>query len=286
MRRSSGHWKRWRPSNPPLESDMNLLDSLERRLGRWAIPGVTLYLVFFQSLCFVFIMVRPTFADHLGLIPSRVLHGEPWRVITFLLEPGSRSPLWVLFKLYFFYFMGTALEANWGAFRYNLYLLIGWLATILLSFLQPDVAATNAFIGVSVFLAFAYLWPDFQIRLFFILPIRVKWLALVSWIGIGLTFLIGPTPMMRILAFVPVLNFLLFFGRSLLKRAGVKEPRRSAASSKKDDGDPAFHTCAICGVTDKSNRKMEFRYCPDCAGTPCYCIDHINAHEHRAAGDG
>jgi hypothetical protein len=264
---------------------MNLLDPLERRFGRWAIPGVTLYLVFFQSLCFVFIMARPTYGEHLVLISSRVLHGEPWRVVTFLLEPGSRKPLWVIFKLWFFYFVGTALESHWGAFRYNIYLLIGWLATIAASFLLPDGIATNAFIGLSVFLAFAYLWPDFEIRLFFILPVRVKWLALIAWIGVGLTFLIG-TPMMRIMAVVPVLNFLLFFGSSLAHRAGYKEPRLSAKSVREGKGEPAFHTCVICGVTDTSNRKMEFRYCPDCAGTPCYCIDHINAHEHRLAADG
>ena len=150
------------------------------------------------------------------------------------------------------------------------------------SFISIGGTGTNVFIGLSVFLAFAYLFPEFQILLFFILPVRVKWLGLITWIGLGVVFLGARTWMTRILVLVPVANFLLFFGPELLRhvRSGA---RRSGRNVKRaiDRGQP-FHTCALCGVTDKSNPKMEFRYCPDCAGTPCYCIEHIGKHEHRA----
>ena len=98
-------------------------------------------------------------------------------MLTFVGEPPTTNLLFAFFFWYLFYLMGTVLESTWGAFRYNVYLLVGWAATVAVAFLQPNAPASISFLQASVFLAFAYLYPDFQILLFFILPVKVKWLA-------------------------------------------------------------------------------------------------------------
>src|SRR4029077_2272748 len=122
-------------------------------------------------------------------VPEAVGWGEWWRLVSFLFTPPSGNPLLAIFALYFLWFMGGALEAQWGAFRYNVYVLIGYAMTVAAAFAFPYGAATNGYITGSIFLAFAYLFPDFQILLFFILPVKVKWLALITWLFFAYQFI-------------------------------------------------------------------------------------------------
>ena len=145
------------------------------------------------------------------LIPNLVLEGQVWRFISFLAVPPQTNPIFALFFWYMFYMMGNALENQWGTFRYNLYFLIGYLATIAVSFLIPNQPSSNAFLQGSVFLAFAFLYPDFQILIFFILPVRIKWLALIAWIGYLYSLVAGDW-LTRLLVLASISNFLLFFG--------------------------------------------------------------------------
>jgi len=140
---------------------MGWIDKLERKLRRLAIPNVTVYLILGQVLFFIFVLSGRFILDRVVLIPVRVLAGEWWRLITFLFIPPLTNPIFAFFAWYLFYLMGSALEGRWGAFRYNLFLLIGYIVTVAVTFLFPYSAATNIFIGGSVFLAFAYLYPDF-----------------------------------------------------------------------------------------------------------------------------
>ena len=117
---------------------------------------------------------------NIALVPTKVLHGEVWRLVTFLCEPPTNNLVFAFFFWYLFFLMGTALESTWGVFRYNVYLLVGWAATVAVSFIQPEAPASAGFLQGSVFLAFAYLYPNFQLLLFFILPVKVKWLAHVD----------------------------------------------------------------------------------------------------------
>lgn len=267
---------------------MKWLDALERRFRHLAIENITLYLVFFQAFCFLAAMARPDFFGKIVLVPGQVAQGEWWRLFTFLVTPPATNPLFAFFALWFFYFMGTSLESHWGAFRYNLYLLVNYLAAIIGALLcmklDPTGIATNLYIDGSLLIAFAYLWPDYPIRLYFLIPVRIKWFALATWIGYLVTLGIGHT-LDRILVVACILNFLLFFGKDIVFRTrsghmffrGIAKKQAEAAEAAK----PAFHTCAACGITDRTNPRMEFRYCPDCAGSPGYCIDHIFAHEHK-----
>ncbi len=257
---------------------MSWINKMERSLGRYAIPNMTLYLIVGQVLFFIFEISGRFILARVVLVPNLVLAGEWWRLLTFLFIPPLTNPIFAFFAWYMFYLMGSALEGHWGAFRYNLFLLVGYLVTVAVSFLFPYSAATNVFIGGSVFLAFAFLYPDFQIYIFFILPVKIKWLAVLTWIGYAYQILIGSWST-RLLVFASISNFFLFFGRDILWKIRSGNRQMAAAARGLSGKKEAFHTCAVCGMTDLSNPQMEFRYCPECGGLG-YCSDHISNHEH------
>jgi hypothetical protein len=258
---------------------MTLLDRLENKCSRFAIPNVTLYLIIGQVCFYLGVMSQFIDINAMQLIPSLVFKGQVWRLFSFLFIPPITNPIFAFFGWYFFYLMGTALENQWGVFRYNLYLLIGCLATVLVSFLFPDYPATNGFIGGSVFLAFAFLYPEFQILLFFILPIRIKWLALATWIFYFLVLAFGNWSQ-RFLMLASVCNFLLFFWRDII--AKIKYGRKKMANQVADIAakNEPLHRCLVCGATDKTHPGLEFRYCGDCRPVSCYCINHLTGHQH------
>jgi hypothetical protein len=258
---------------------MNLLDNIEKKYRRYAVHNVTLYLVIGQVLFFVFALSGRFILERVVLVPERVLSGEWWRLFTFLFIPPVISPIFAFFAWYLFYLMGNALEGHWGAFRYNIFLLVGYVITVAVSFIMPLFPATNIFIGGSVFLAFAFLYPDFQLYILFILPIKIKWLALLTWIGYAYEVLFGSWST-RLFVLASISNFLLFFGSDIAWK--MKSGKRvMAVQAKQFSGrKEAFHTCAACGITDLSHPQMEFRYCSECGGLG-YCKDHIANHEHK-----
>lgn len=268
---------------------MRVMRRLENALGHLAIPNVTVYLIGLQVMCMLLVVGKPEFGELLLLDPTKVREGEYWRLLTFLFYPPTVSPIWAFFVYYFFWLMGTALEANWGTFRYNLYLLLAAVMSIAAAFLPmalglPVVGgASSGFVSGSVFLAFAFLYPDFVIRIFFILPVRIKWLALLTWIFYGVTLVFGAW-LSKAMVLASIANFLLFFWSDILERMrhGHKQMHRQikriTKSAPQDTG--AFHRCSVCGITDRSHPQMEFRYCTACGGKG-YCMEHIATHEHR-----
>jgi hypothetical protein len=183
--------------------------------------------------------------------------------------------------LYAYYIMGTSLESRWGTFRYNLYFLCAYLLTILTA-LIPGATVTNLYMMGSVPLAFAWLYPDSVWLLYMVFPVKAKWLALLACVGYLVAFLSGGWDIKAEVA-AGLVNFLLFFHAELWQwmRTSKRKMNSSMARARAQAPHPPLHVCAACGVTDQSDRKMEFRYCPQCAGTPCYCINHINDHKHR-----
>ena len=174
---------------PPVPT-MAMLDRLEKKFGRYAVSNLTLLLIYGQIIVYVLAQFKPELLELIDLVPGLVLQGEVWRLITFIFWPplSSVSLVFVALAWYFFYLMGTALEGHWGDFRYMVFLLVGWFATVAFALLAPlflpgyeQVGYTNAYLGGSVFLAFAYLNPEFVILLFFILPVKIKWLAWLTW---------------------------------------------------------------------------------------------------------
>jgi hypothetical protein len=210
-----------------------------------------------------------------------VLAGEWWRLFTFALLPPSGNLILDFFSWYLFYLMGTALEHYWGTFRYNVFLFIGWAATVAAAFITPEYPAADVFLMGSVFLAFAFLNPDFELYILFVLPVKIKWLALLTWCGYGAVLLFGPDWGVRLSMLASVCSFALFFGKDVyLRMQGAR--RRMAMQAKQFATPPReyFHRCTVCGITDKTHPKMEFRYCSQCAGSLGYCMDHLRNHEH------
>src|SRR5260370_14984329 len=250
---------------------MSLLDYLERKFGRFAVPQVTAGLIACQVVVYLagFVLDRPgrePIASQLVFIPERVLQGEVWRLLTFLVMPPVPSVI-SLFNLvcafffwYLFYLMGTALERTWGSFRYNVYLLLCYVATVGLAFILPDAPATNAYLEGSVFLAFAYLYPDFEMYLFFILPVKIKWLALVTLIRYFLVMIFGSWEA-RLMVLASVCNFLVFFGKDLVQRVRTGRRRMEIRARSYSTAEPAYyHRCTACGIPDRTNPHMDFRY--------------------------
>lgn len=185
-------------------------DRLERYLGVLCIPQLAAFLVGMNAIVWVMSLMRPAFPTMLTLDPGLVMQGQVWRVFTFLLIPPTMAPIWMFFWLYLLYIYATALETEWGDFRFNLFYGIGAMSTILASMLL-GAGLSNVTLNTTIFLAFAMLYPDFELLLFFVLPVKVKWLAWLAWAAIGWNMFIGST-VTRVALFSGLVNYFVFFG--------------------------------------------------------------------------
>jgi hypothetical protein len=223
---------------------------------------------------------RELMFSRLVLLPDRVLAGEWWRLLSFIFLPPFGNPLFDFFAWYLLYMMGTSLERFWGTFRYNLFLWIWWLATIAVALTLRNMPATNYGLQQSVFLAFAFLNPEFTLMLFFVLPVQIRYLAWLRWFFIVVAIATG-TNGERLETLAAIANFLIFFGPELKDRLfrGTRRMQREAARVAQREA-PYTHKCATCGITDREAPNLEFRYCSKCEGQLCYCSDHLRSHEH------
>jgi len=200
---------------------MKWLDRLERKFGHLAIKGLVTYIVIANLIVFMLDgLLNLSIISKLVLVPSLVLKGEIWRLITYIFIPPSSSALWIIFALYFYYLVGSSLEHEWGSFRFNVYYLIGMAATTIAAFIT-NRGATAVYLNLSLFLAFAYLYPNFEILLFFFIPVKIKYLAWLELAFIAYTVIVGPATN-RIAALASVVNFLIFFGRDFIDRLKMK----------------------------------------------------------------
>lgn len=267
---------------------MSLLNRLERLLGRFAIENLSIYLVIGQAFVFLMAMLGRDFTGVVALVPALVLRGEAWRLFTFVFEPPAVHPVFIAFSWYMFYLMGGALEEFWGVFRYNFFLFFGWVLTVVAAFAFPGIAATNIFVAGSVLLAFAYLNPDFELLLFFILPLKIKWIARLQWAGYAFLAIVGNWPL-RLALLASMGNFFLFFSRDIVQR--IRSGRRQMAyraqrfGASADEPTPR-HRCHVCGRTDLTDPRLDFRYCSKCAGEECYCSEHLANHVHTTVAPG
>lgn len=193
---------------------MKWIDRLERRARGFAIPNLMFFLSGAMLLVYILSLFFPALTGLLSLNRAALLRGQVWRLVTFLAIPPSSSPLWILFNLYFYCLLGRGLEQQWGIFRFNLYYLCGTIGAILAALITGY--GTNYYLNLSLFLAFAAFYPDYRITLFFLLPIKVKYLAILDAILIAVSFFLGGWPD-RIAIVLSLANIVLFFGGSGLK---------------------------------------------------------------------
>ena len=282
-----------------LRSFDSWLDRFCAKHRNLAVPNLMLYIVIGNVIVFVLDMFsRYSFSHMLTFVPYYIFHGQIWRLVTFIFVPEGSNLLFVAISLYFYYFIGNALEREWGSARFTVFYGIGVLVNIavglVLSFLYglnyPWPVVSMYYINMSLFFAFAALYPDLQVLLFFIIPVKVKWLAWIdaaffAWSILSSLFHLNWVGV--VLPVVAILNFLLFFSSDAARIFGRVRHRTSrqtinfkkaAKEAKKDKG--YLHKCAVCGITDAEDPNMEFRYCSKCSGYYCYCMDHINNHVH------
>lgn len=196
---------------------------LERRLSWLAVPNLAVILVTLQALGFAFVMMDPIWIARLALIPELVANGEYWRLLTFMALPLSMSPLWVIFALWFLYFVVNAIESEWGAFQTTLYVLISILLMIGFAFTFNYPITQISGFESTLFLAAAALFPEMQIQLFMIIPVKMKWLAWVTIVVVLFHMAMG-TWLDRLYYLAIYGNYLLFFGPAQIN--GLKQAYR------------------------------------------------------------
>ncbi len=236
---------------------------------------------------------------------SAILGGQLWRLVTFVFVPEAQKPLWFMVSLFFYYFLGNTMEQEWGCGKFTLFYLCGALLTFLASivtYFWSGGAVSNMItlsaVHSTLFLAFATLFPDAQIRLYFILPVKAKWLAIFYvfmgvWevVSINRIFLPFLLPLLVPTLLASWINYAIFFWsdlssffRGLMARTRHQTSKQTvnfkAATKKAQEQKGYLHKCAVCGKTDTDYPDMEFRYCSKCNGYYCYCSEHLGNHVH------
>jgi len=241
------------------------------RFGQFfLIPRLSLTLTLGSAFCFIFAMISPQFLPFIMFVPERVLAGEFWRLLSFIFYPFDLHPFFAFFTYYLFFLMGSALEQKWGAAKFNLYMFTGYLGTIAVAFLTPGAVASNYYIYLSVYLAFAALFPEFELYLFFVVPVKIKWLAWMVAVLTAVDFISAGWPV-RLAILVSAANFLAFFGAGFFRstRAQV-QTIQTEIRTVREEAKP-FHQCTICGMTEKSNPGAIFRVSNGLE----YCGEHL-----------
>lgn len=275
---------------------MNWINKLERKFGRYAIHNLTLYLIGGYIIGFGVYMFVPNLLNLLTLEPAYILHGQIWRIISWVLIPPSGNIFTTVIMMLFYYSLGTALERTWGAFRYNVYIFSGILFTVIGAFLLYLIVGVDAvgygvffstyYINMSIFLAFAVSYPDMEVLLYFILPIKMKWMALV-YAALTIYDLVRGNLFTRIAIIASLLNFIVFFLSSRNVKPYMPKEQMRKRKFKQEQERPhmtyaggARHRCAVCGRTELDDPNLEFRFCSKCNGNYEYCQDHLFTHEH------
>jgi membrane associated rhomboid family serine protease len=285
-----------------------LLARLERRLGRYAVAHFTLFIVGGMAVVFVLSMLKPSFITMLQLDLAKVRQGEVWRLFTYLFLPESKSPFWIIIALYWVWMIGTNLENEWGAFKFNIYYLLGMVGTTIAAAITGD-AVGNTWLNMSLFLAFATVFPNYEIFLFFVLRIKVKWLGILAAGLLVFELAMGSWPT-RGAVLAASLNYLLFFSGHLYalarsREAGARMPARSHAGTVASSGSPAKSSgartttqelhhaatsptggqrvCAICGAReDEDDADIRVCSCEKCVaasgGQRMLCLPHARSH--------
>ena len=269
---------------------MEFFRKLERKYQRYAVPNLMYYITILYAVGLVIWLVNPIlYFEYLSLDVGEILQGQVWRIVTFLLFPPafgnwqfSTVFLGVL-ALFVYNNLGQTLENVWGSFRFNVFFLMGVVAQVLAAFVgyfifKENWMLTTGFLNSSVFLAFAICFPDAQFLLFFVLPIKARWLAVAEGAVYLFDFINGGMNTKVELA-VSLLNILVFFAMTRnYKRYAPKEIKRKQEFKREMKiiaPGQARHRCAVCGRTELDGENLEFRYCSKCEGNYEYCQDHL-----------
>lgn len=280
---------------------MNWLNKLERKFGRYSISNLMMWIVGAYVVGYFLYRMNPSMLQMITLSPYHILRGQIWRLVTWILVPTSGNVLSLMIMSLLYYQLGSALERTWGTFRFNVYIFSGMLFTIIGAFLLYGLMvvlgadeislmylgygfSTN-YINMSIFLAFAVIYPDMQVMLMYIIPVKMKWMAIIYGIMILESLITGGWGD-RIAIVMSLLNFIIFFlSTRNVKRYAPHEVKRRQEFKKQmrepvNYANGAKHKCAICGRTELDDPTLEFRFCSKCEGNYEYCQEHLFTHQH------
>ena len=277
---------------------MKLLYKLERKFGRYAIRDLMKYIIALYAIGFVINLINPyIYYLYLSLDVSMILKGQVWRLVTFIIQPPSSSTLFVLLSLYLYYIIGTNLERVWGAFRFNLYFFVGIFGHIVAAFavyiismlltgegyvILPD----TTYLNFSLFFAYGLTYPEAQVYVFFVLPVKMKVMAYIELAVFAISIITaaieGDWTTVVAIAVSMINVFVFFFATRNYRRIDPRDIYRRHQFQKQVRQATAVtkHKCAICGKTEQSDEDAVFRFCSKCDGNYEYCQDHLFTHEH------
>ncbi len=289
----------------------NFLNQMERKFGKYAIKNLTIYIIGLYIIGYVLQLAPASvnITSFLTLNPYLILHGQIWRLITWIIIPPTSFSILIIFTLYLYYFMGTTMERTVGTFRYNVFLFTGFLLMIIAAFVTYGVyyvltggnadaialllqfnstAFSTYYIQQAVFLAFALSYPDVQLLLMFFIPVKVKWLGIVyAVIMVYEAFSRGIQGQLYGFLFSILFQFInlgiFYLQTGKLSHMRPKEVKRRHDFKKNAKIMPkgvTRHKCAVCGRTEATNPELEFRFCSKCNGNYEYCQDHLFTHQH------
>lgn len=288
----------------------NFIRNLERKIGRFAIRNLTMYMiVLYITGYFMQMLAGNVLEAYFSLDIYQITRGQVWRLVSWLFMPPARLGIFTIFMLLLYYMLGTSLERVWGSFRYNLFIFSGIIFTIIGAVIvyimmiakTQNIAGASTYLAVlsstassyystyyintSIFLAYASIFPNEKLYFYFLIPIKIKWLAALELASMLVYFIRGNL-MTRITLIAALLNVALYIVANIeSKRSGGDRPKRKKSDYIKIVNSTAVeyrHKCAICGRTDVTNPELEFRYCSKCSGAREYCSDHLFTHEHMS----
>lgn len=273
----------------------NLLDKMERRFGRYAIRNLTMYLLAGYAIGYLLSFTMPQLLTYFTLEPALILKGQVWRLLSWVIIPPNDNIIFVIFMMLLYYSLGNTLESYWGAFRYNVYIFSGILFTVIGAFIVNGLIGgitgfgslySTYYINMSIFLACASIMPDYQLLLYGIIPVKMKWLAILDVVLLAVDAVQGGL-IIRIVIIASLLNFIIFFfcnrnlrGHSAKQAVRRKKFQKQISRPQNQYAGGAKHRCAVCGRTELDDPTLEFRYCSKCNGNYEYCQDHLFTHEH------
>lgn len=272
---------------------MNFLNKMERKFGRHAIHNLSAYIIALYAAGYVLLMFSPQILGYLTLEPGLILRGQVWRLVTWVIVPPSSLDIFTIIMLFFYYSIGTTLEHTWGAFRYNVYIFTGIIATALGAFLLYFILGGNIlfgsalfstyYINMSIFLAFAAMYPEMRVMLYFLIPIKMKWMGMVYGVFILYSF-VKSSWVGKVAIIASLFNFIVFFlmtrNYKRVSPGEINRKRKYKQATSTPKG-VTKHKCAVCGRTELDGDNLEFRFCSKCDGNYEYCQDHLFNHVHK-----
>ena len=278
---------------------MGFIDSTEKKLGRFAIPGLTMKLAVMQILFFLFYMLNLEFPNNNTRDFRRIIElvnnfniGNSTLISDFIyilasppLLPGPPDDfltyIFMFFAMHLFILFGRSLEELWGDYKFNLYVatavILGLISSQVFKLVFPEYSGVHltlftSVVYMSVFFSFATYFPEFKLLLFFILPTPVRFLAYLA-AGLMILSMFSMSNFERFFWGMGTFGAYFLFHYHLAVNRQVQKARKANFDKKVGKLDKqAFHKCKICGKTENDDADLEFRIADD--GEE-YCVDHL-----------